>query len=996
MGKRSHVAQAGAEDDAARRAAKKQRKLERQQQQQRIEQQQLQQQLATVDPALLLQHGQHTKEQGAAPVQTEVQMNPVQTDETARARRKAERKAAKKASKESSAVPLPTAPVDDAGVATQAEGDDERARKKAERKAAKRAKKAAASDTLDVELAPTTAAVLPAPAVPTTSASAPSTTASAKKDKKKHKHKSSSTLPSTSPALRAVGPSAQDTYLSQAHHPVDPTLAGLLSDFGVSNVALGGGNNAGASTAASRAGDIPVFGAYAPFATGPYPASSARAGDIPVTSSSTTSFPTSHSPYVRSGDIPVDPALLGPSPTAHQTPAKASTSGEKAHKKDKRKKDKHREAAVNAAGAADQEKEKRQEKEDFDVAALTARALLMAKEQHEKEMRERKEGAASTSLKGEGLRKSGKEKGKGKKDKGKEKEVIEQQENDLPDPDDLDAILASARRAAPAIASSSSSRKKPSTTSASTSSTAGTASTSKRTPAVANRVTTAGSNDFYEQLVTKWLPVKELKKLAEETGCTYKQGKFSASEDAIIRSTLDTFRDNHNMTQDELVTLMTTKKTDKSPSSAAKDVSGISANEAWELVARALGDRSLLAIYNHVNRLLAPSISGASTGRWTKEEDEALRRAVKELGNQWEEIGRQVGTRTGGSCRDRWTKQLAPGGGVLLGGEGDGDEGSGDKGEGGQKRGKWVKEEEEELRKLVEKHGKSWSLISKKMGGKRSATQCRTKWNDFLNRRDTAPSPVQSSGPSTSAPAPIAVDPALGGHSEDDMGDDAQSQKKKERDAWRWRPEHASYLVHAIKSLSPTDPTEIDWKKVPDPSGNLTHHGPKNLRDRFRHLVQGAKARIVKEKQESGRMDAGSVGVEEVSFQDAMTQLLTDYPTPGFAPKRAYTRKSTSGSKRSAKLAASSANNAAHILVGDGTGQSTLSREVVDSDEDETDEEDFSMMGMGQREPDLRVNDDETDEEENDDYGMMRMEDVVVDPLADFHKGLVDQLARAG
>jgi hypothetical protein len=203
-------------------------------------------------------------------------------------------------------------------------------------------------------------------------------------------------------------------------------------------------------------------------------------------------------------------------------------------------------------------------------------------------------------------------------------------------------------------------------------------------------------------------------------GATYKQGKFSAAEDALINSTLEDFRARQDLSHSELVTLMTTKReasskraNDGSTASAAAKAAaaqaGHIANEGWQLIARALGDRSLLSIYNHVKRILATE-TGISSGPWTAEEDEALSKAVKELGNQWEEISRVVGTRTGGMCRDRWQKQLGSGNVGVV------------------KKGRWEKEEEEELRKWYKELGNQWGLISKKMGGTRTSTQCRTKW----------------------------------------------------------------------------------------------------------------------------------------------------------------------------------------------------------------------------------------------------------------------------
>ncbi|GAA5914271.1 hypothetical protein JCM6882_003676 [Rhodosporidiobolus microsporus] len=1008
MGKRTHAAATHPDnptDDAARRTAKKHRKTDR-------TLTQLQQHPDTVDPAhLLVTHGGSLNAQAGGAGSTAQADAPAsggdaENDSAARARRKADRKAAKRAAKEAAAAEGANASssVAQAAPVPVAE-DDERARKKA-KKEAKRAKKAAAA--MEVEQ--------PTPIASTSASTSTSTSSKEKKDKshkkdKKDKRKSTAASLSSQP---------QDQYLPPQDQPVDPTLAGLLSaefhnapgaDIPVFSTPYPSHSLPAPTTFTSHSA-LPTTTATsltAPFQTGPSPFATSyhpnpsRAGDIPV----------SGSPYSRAGDIPVDPVLLlasQPSSAAGTATASASTFSSK-----KQKHAKH----ARFAPAQPPARTQHARDDDFDVAAVTARALLMAKEQHARESRARREAkeaqeagaaAAADAVVAEG-KKGRKDKGKkDKKGKGKAPEQApqeEQQENE--DEDDLDAILASARRAAPALVGSAARAKKPAAPAASSSSTKFKAASSKAAPkpAAAKAATTHGSNDFYEQLVTKWMPVKELKKLAEETGSTYKQGKFSATEDATILSTLEAFRDRHDMAQDELVTLMTTKRTDKSTpkDSAAAKAAAAASNEAWELVARALGDRSLLAIYNHVNRLFAPSISGASVGRWTAEEDEALRAAVRELGNQWEEIGKRVGSRTGGGCRDRWTKQLAPGE-VVVGkgargkkgkkGEESSDDEEGESeahlGEGGQRKGKWTAEEEEELRGWVDKLGKQWSLISRKLEGRRSATQCRTKWNDFLNRRDQAPAPPPGASSIAAASTSRANRRGASAYDDDDDEEEDEGLLLRDKEGWRWRPEHASSLVHAIASLPLTDETEIDWKSVPDPTGTLSHHGAKNLRDRFRHLLKGAKGAIEREREGRGRMEEG-----EISFKAALAQLLKDHPIPNVAPskRRPYSTSRSQGTQRSTKLASASAGNAAHILAGDGAGGSVLSREMVDSSDDEEE-------GDG-REGDLRVHDDESeddeDDEDDDEYEGMRMEDVVVDPLADpladFHKGLVDQLARA-
>lgn len=222
---------------------------------------------------------------------------------------------------------------------------------------------------------------------------------------------------------------------------------------------------------------------------------------------------------------------------------------------------------------------------------------------------------------------------------------------------------------------------------------------------------------------------------------------------------------------------------------------GQSQNEIWEYLAQALGDRPLLSIYNHVKLLVAgdpieassgtpqpsaaaaegaasaestPGPGGANTdanavasgsgsgaaakgptpkpnfavapgpslegvlgdanrkGRWTPEEDQSLARLLKEFGPSWNEIGRRLG-RSGVACRDRWTKQLNNG--LALGMTSKGESVPVQK----AKEGKWSEAEVEQLRALHAEFGSQWKLISTKMGGTRTSTQCRTKWCVFFS-----------------------------------------------------------------------------------------------------------------------------------------------------------------------------------------------------------------------------------------------------------------------
>ncbi|GAA5894736.1 uncharacterized protein JCM6883_002193 [Sporobolomyces salmoneus] len=379
------------------------------------------------------------------------------------------------------------------------------------------------------------------------------------------------------------------------------------------------------------------------------------------------------------------------------------------------------------------------------------------------------------------------------------------------------------------------------------------------------------SGPFWDTLQTKWTPVKELKKLAEDYNESYKQGKFTTSEDRLIKATIKSFRERSGMSSEELVDYINSRRTNTSKdvadtvtssSSGKKNAGGGGGGatgttnayggpltEMWQELGLALQERALLSIWNRVKRMYNPD---SGKGSWTEEEDERLKEAIKEYGkSSWEKIGPVVG-RPSGDCRDRWTKQ--------LGGGQDPEK---------MKKGKWTKEEEDQLIKLQSELGNSWTAIVKRMGGTRSATQCRIK---CLSRKAMAqqtatdtPEPQASTSTATVA----------------DQGQDETKEVETTNDpqkAWKWKHEYYSTLVHFVANMKVKNESEIDFAAISDP--NLQMQGVKNLRDRFKRLRQSA----VVDLQERDNLDEDS----KIPYQVVIDHLITQYPEPGKAYKRTY------------------------------------------------------------------------------------------------------------
>ena len=99
-------------------------------------------------------------------------------------------------------------------------------------------------------------------------------------------------------------------------------------------------------------------------------------------------------------------------------------------------------------------------------------------------------------------------------------------------------------------------------------------------------------------------------------------------------------------------------------------------------------------------------------GKWTEDEDDRLRQAVKEFGGKnWKKIASRLKGRTDVQCLHRWQKVLRPG---LI-------------------KGPWTPEEDATVAHLVEVHGtKKWSLIARQLNG-RLGKQCRERWYNHLD-----------------------------------------------------------------------------------------------------------------------------------------------------------------------------------------------------------------------------------------------------------------------
>ncbi|XP_061098973.1 transcriptional activator Myb [Conger conger] len=121
-----------------------------------------------------------------------------------------------------------------------------------------------------------------------------------------------------------------------------------------------------------------------------------------------------------------------------------------------------------------------------------------------------------------------------------------------------------------------------------------------------------------------------------------------------------------------------------------------------------------IEMYDHDYDGPLPKIGKRHLGktRWTREEDEKLKKLVEKHGcEDWKVIASFLPNRTDVQCQHRWQKVLNP---ELI-------------------KGPWTKEEDQRVIELVQKYGpKRWSVIAKHLKG-RIGKQCRERWHNHLN-----------------------------------------------------------------------------------------------------------------------------------------------------------------------------------------------------------------------------------------------------------------------
>ncbi|CAI2164303.1 16347_t:CDS:2 [Funneliformis geosporum] len=140
----------------------------------------------------------------------------------------------------------------------------------------------------------------------------------------------------------------------------------------------------------------------------------------------------------------------------------------------------------------------------------------------------------------------------------------------------------------------------------------------------------------------------------------------------------------------------------------------------WSLIASHVPNRTPMQCSTRWLGALNPTIH---KGRWTPEEDAALKEAVSEYVDlldsdghpqpiPWNKIASHIPHRTGIQCQARWSEALDP----------------------NVRKGKWSPNEDEVLKDGVNRYGRCWIRIAELIEG-RTQRQCRTRWVQIRNKQ---------------------------------------------------------------------------------------------------------------------------------------------------------------------------------------------------------------------------------------------------------------------
>ncbi|OHE95080.1 myb-like DNA-binding domain-containing protein [Colletotrichum orchidophilum] len=355
-------------------------------------------------------------------------------------------------------------------------------------------------------------------------------------------------------------------------------------------------------------------------------------------------------------------------------------------------------------------------------------------------------------------------------------------------------------------------------------------------------------------------------------------GQFSVEETKKLTEIVEKYRDENNLTQEQMNNLIQMKQRKKTTSKAAIPYDGDKFLSMWSFICAALPDRRRQKIID-VARQSFHNFK-ARGGGWTSQEDAKLEMLHAKHGNCWAKIADELG-RHQKDVRDRYRNY------VICGST--------------EGRQYWTEEEERELvqhvitslrrtdqspSKIRKPHEPfiNWQTISDLMGRKRSRLQCMRKFKT-LNVELSPSEVLQSSRPASKVTWTL---------------------EKARKQIQEMPPEDKHKVVRSILAGGAGRDRKIQWTKLADlefrrkwPKKTLQllwyrlrqlvpNQKEKSVRDCARWLLEDAKA--------SGPRGAKILGGGDTNYDTEDEMAVVD------PPKKANRRKSKKDQPRSAEL----------------------------------------------------------------------------------------------
>ena len=140
---------------------------------------------------------------------------------------------------------------------------------------------------------------------------------------------------------------------------------------------------------------------------------------------------------------------------------------------------------------------------------------------------------------------------------------------------------------------------------------------------------------------------------------------------------------------------------------ALKQAASVHSARNWNLIAEFVGSRSAVQCSHRWNKILKP---GVKKGPWTLAEDHTLTQWVEENGPiRWSTCAKLIEGRTGKQCRERWVNTLSP---AVV-------------------KGNWSKEDDEFIIRMHKEHGPQWTIIAAQLPG-RTENSVKNRFNSMI------------------------------------------------------------------------------------------------------------------------------------------------------------------------------------------------------------------------------------------------------------------------